>query len=120
MIVPTADRSKASILVKVAFIDKDPRILPEMSAKVAFLSRQITADEEKPLTALPSGAVVTRDGKTLAFVVKNNRALETPVHLGRKLDAMVEILNGVEVGDQVVIAPLDKMKNGVKVRVTQE
>jgi RND family efflux transporter MFP subunit len=120
MIVPTADRSKASILVKVAFLDKDPRILPEMSAKVAFLSRQITADEEKPLTALPSGAVVTRDGKTLAFVVKNNRALETPVHLGRKLDAMVEILNGVEVGDQVVIAPLDKMKNGVKVRVTQE
>lgn len=120
MIVPTADRSKASILVKVAFLDKDPRILPEMSAKVAFLSRQVTTDEEKPLTALPRGAVVTRDGETVAFVVQNNRALETPVHLGRKLDTMVEILNGVEVGDQVVIAPLDKMKNGVKVRVTQE
>jgi RND family efflux transporter MFP subunit len=120
MIVPTADRSKASILVKVAFLDKDPRILPEMSAKVAFLSRQTTADEEKPLTALPGGAVVTRNGQTLVFVVRNNRVLETPVHLGRKLDAMVEILNGVEVGDQVVLAPLAKMKNGVKVRVTQE
>ena len=120
MIVPTADRSKASILVKVAFLDKDPRILPEMSAKVAFLSRQVTAAEEKPLTALPSSAVLTRDGETVAFVVKNNQALETPVHLGRKLDTMVEILNGVEVGDQVVIAPLDKIKNGAKVRVTQE
>ena len=120
MIVPTADRSKASILVKVAFLDKDPRILPEMSAKVAFLSRQVTADEEKPLTALPRSAVLTRDGETVAFVVKNNQALETRVHLGRKLDTMVEILNGVEVGDQVVIAPLDKMKNGVKVRVTQQ
>lgn len=120
MIVPTADRSKASILVKVAFIDKDPRILPEMSAKAAFLSRQVTADEEKPLTALPRGAVVTRVGETVAFVVKNNQALETSVHLGRKLDTMVEILNGAEVGDQVVIAPLDKMKNGVKVRVAQE
>jgi RND family efflux transporter MFP subunit len=120
MIVPTADRSKASILVKVAFLDRDPRILPEMSAKVAFLSRQVSADEEKPLTALPSGAVVSRDGKTLAFVVRNNLAVETPVHLGRKLDSMVEILNGVEVGDQVATAPLDKIKNGVKVRVTQE
>ncbi|MCG6917366.1 MAG: efflux RND transporter periplasmic adaptor subunit [Deltaproteobacteria bacterium] len=120
MIVPTADRSKASILVKVAFLDKDPRILPEMSAKVAFLSRQVTAEEEKPLTALPGGAVVTRDGETVAFVIKNNRSLETRVHLGRKLDTMVEILNGVEVGDQVVIAPLDKIKNGIKVRVAQE
>jgi RND family efflux transporter MFP subunit len=120
MIVPTADRSKASILVKVAFLDRDPRILPEMSVKVAFLSRQVSADEEKPLTALPSGAVVSRDGKTLAFVVRNNLAVETPVHLGRKLDSMVEILNGVEVGDQVATAPLDKIKNGVKVRVTQE
>jgi hypothetical protein len=69
---------------------------------------------------LPRGAVVTRDGETVAFVVKNNRVLKTPVHLGRKLDTMVEILNGVEVGDQVVLAPLDKIKNGVKVRVTQE
>jgi RND family efflux transporter MFP subunit len=120
MIVPTADRSKASILVKVAFLEKDPRILPEMSAKVAFLSRQVTADEEKPLTALPRGAVVTRDGETVAFVVKNNLVLKTPVHLGRKLDTMVEILNGVEVGDQVVIAPSDKIKNGAKVKVTQE
>jgi RND family efflux transporter MFP subunit len=120
MIVPTADRSKASILVKVAFLHKDPRILPEMSAKVAFLSREITGDEEKPLTALPRGAVVTRDGETVAFVVKNNRVLKTPVHLGRKLDTMVEILNGVEVGDQVVIAPSDKIKNGAKVKVTQE
>jgi len=120
MIVPTADRSKASILVKAAFIDKDPRILPEMSAKVAFLLRQVTADEEKPLTALPRSALVTRDGETVAFVVKNDRALETRVHLGRKLDTMVEILNGVEVGDQVATAPLDKIKNGVKVRVAQE
>jgi RND family efflux transporter MFP subunit len=120
MIVPTADRSKASILVKVAFLDRDPRILPEMSVKVAFLSRQVSADEEKPLTALPSGAVVSRDGKTLAFVVRNNLAVETPVHLGRKLDSMVEILNGVEVGDQVATAPLDKIQNGVKVRVAQE
>jgi RND family efflux transporter MFP subunit len=120
MIVPTADRSKASILVKTAFLEKDPRILPEMSAKVAFLSRQVRPEEEKPFKALPATAVVNRDGETVAFVVKNNRALETRVHLGRKLDTMVEILNGVEVGDQVAVAPLDRIKNGIKVGVAQE
>jgi RND family efflux transporter MFP subunit len=120
MIVPTADRSKASILVKTAFIEKDPRILPEMSAKVAFLSRQITTEEENPFKALPSKAVVNNKGETLVFVVLNNRALKTPVHLGRHLDTMVEILDGVEVGDQVVMTPLDKMKDGIKVRVAQE
>ena len=107
MIVPTADRSKASILVKAAFLEKDPRILPEMSAKVAFLSRQVTPEEKIPFKALPSNAVV-------------NRALKTPVHLGKHFDTMVEILDGVEVGDQVVTAPLDKIKNGVKVRGAQE
>jgi RND family efflux transporter MFP subunit len=120
MIVPTADRSKASILVKTAFLDKDPRILPEMSAKVAFLSRQVTPEEEKPLKALPGTAVVNRDGETLVFVVRNNRAMKTPVHLGKHVDTMVEVLEGVEVGDQVATAPLDKIKNGVKVRVAQE
>jgi len=120
MIVPTADRTKASILVKAAFLERDPRILPEMSAKVAFLSRQVAPEEEKPFTALPASSLVTHDRATLVFVVRDNRALKTVVHLGRQLDTLVEILNGVEVGDQVVITPLDKMKNGVKVRVTQE
>jgi RND family efflux transporter MFP subunit len=120
MIVPTADRSKASILVKTAFLEKDPRILPEMSAKVAFLSRQVRPEEEKSIKALPATAVVNRDGDTVVFVVRNNQARKTPVHLGRHLDTMVEILNGVEAGDQVVLTPLDKMKDGIKVRISQE
>ena len=120
MIVPTADRSKASILVKTAFLERDPRILPEMSAKVAFLSRRTSPEEEKPITALPVAAVVNRHGETTVFVVRNNRAVKTPVHLGRHLDTMVEILNGVEAGDQVVMTPLDKMKSEVKVKVAQE
>jgi len=120
MIVPTADRTKASILVKTAFLDKDPRILPEMSAKVAFLSRPVAPEENNPFKALPSTAVVTRDGETLVFVVRNHRALKTTVHLGKHLDTMVEILDGVEVGDQVATAPLDKIKHGVKVKVAQE
>ena len=63
MIVPTADRSKATVMVKVRFIDKDPRILPEMSAKVAFLSRPVTAEDQKPRTALNQAALVNRKEK---------------------------------------------------------
>jgi RND family efflux transporter MFP subunit len=120
MIVPTADRTKASILVKTAFLDKSPRILPEMSAKVAFLSRQVTPEEEKPFKALPSSAVVNRDGEPVVFIVRNSQALRSPVHLGRDLDSVLEILDGVDVGDQVVIAPAHKIKNGIKVKVAQE
>ncbi len=73
MIVPTADRSKATVLVKVRFIDKDSRILPEMSAKVAFLSREVRGDEQKSRTAVPAHAVVTRKGKQSVFLVKGDR-----------------------------------------------
>ena len=58
MIVPTADRSKASVLVKVAFSEKDSSILPEMSAKVAFLQRKITENEYTPVRAVPVTAIV--------------------------------------------------------------
>ena len=68
MIVPTADRTKASVLVKVAFKEMDPRFLPEMSAKVAFLSREIQPEEEKPLKAVPASAVVSRGGQSVVFL----------------------------------------------------
>jgi hypothetical protein len=83
MIVPTADRSKATVLVKVGFVDLDPRILPEMSAKVAFLSRPPTGAERSPLTAVAAGAVATRDGQQVVFVIRKGRVVATPVTTGR-------------------------------------
>src|SRR5262249_58527079 len=56
-IVPTVDRSKATVLVKVRFVDKDARVLPDMSAKVAFLERAPTADEKRPVAAVQARAV---------------------------------------------------------------
>ncbi len=67
MIVPTADRAKASVLVKVAFKEIDPRILPEMSAKVAFLSREIRPGEENPLEAVPVSSVISRGESSRRF-----------------------------------------------------
>jgi RND family efflux transporter MFP subunit len=120
MIVPTADRSKATVMVKVRFIDKDPRILPEMSAKVAFLSRTVKPEEQKPRTVVNSNAVIIHKDKNLVFLVKDNRAVETPVTTGEKLGDMIEVLNGVKAGDKVVLKPVDKLRDGKRIKIIEK
>jgi len=120
IIAPTADRSKATVMVKVRFIDKDSRILPEMSAKVAFLSRPVTREEKRPRTALNQVALVDRGGRKAVFLVKGNKVFETPVSLGDPVGDMVEVLEGVKAGDQVVVNPSDRLKNGSKIKVEEK
>jgi len=120
MIVPTADRSKATVTVKIRFIDKDPRILPEMSAKVAFLSRPATAEDQRPRTALQQAAVVNRKDKKIVFLMKEARAFETPVTLGVQIGDMVEVLSGVKAGDQVVLNPPSGLRNGYRIKVVEK
>ncbi len=120
MLVPTVDRSKATVMVKIRFLDKDSRILPEMSAKVAFLSRRVTEEEKKPRTALNQAALVNREGRKIVFLVKGNRVAEIPVNLGDPMGDMVEILEGVKMGDQVVLNPSERLKNGSKIKVTEK
>ncbi len=119
MIVPTADRTKATVMVKIRFIDKDTRILPEMSAKVAFLSREIKSDEQKPRTALNPAAVITHNDKKFVFLIKENRVVKTPITVGAKLGDMVEVLSGVKAGDRVVLKPLNKIKDRSRIKVTE-
>ena len=119
-IVPTADRSKASIMVKVGFIDNDPRILPEMSAKVAFLSRPVKSEEMKPRTALNRNAVINRNGKNVSFVIKGDEVTETMVTVGEQFGDMIEILSGLKPGDRVVLKPLEKLKTGTKIKVAEK
>jgi RND family efflux transporter MFP subunit len=120
MIVPTADRSKATVMVKVRFNDKDSRILPEMSAKVAFLSRSVKAEEGKPRTALNRTALVNRKDRKVAFLVNGDRVVETPVSLGGPMGDMVEILEGVKLGDRVVLNPSDRLRNGSRIKIEEK
>jgi RND family efflux transporter MFP subunit len=120
MIVPTADRTKATVMIKVRFVDQDRRILPEMSAKVAFLSREVRSDEQKPRTALNPDAIRDRNGKKTVFLIKENRVMETPVRLGEKFGDMVEVLSGVKAGDRVVLKPLNKMREGLRIKVAEK
>jgi HlyD family secretion protein len=120
MIVPTADRSKATVLVKVRFLELDKRILPEMSAKVAFLERPVKEDERKPRIAVNSAAVVTRDGRKVVFLVKGGKVAETEIRTGTPIGDMTEVLGGIKPGDKVAVKSLEKLKDGSKITTAEK
>ncbi|HTG00141.1 MAG TPA: efflux RND transporter periplasmic adaptor subunit [Nitrospirota bacterium] len=119
MIVPTADRSKASVMVKVRFLDKNPRILPEMSAKVAFLEHAVSPAEEKPVLALHPAALLSRDGNQYVFLVTSSRVQEAPVRVGEKLGDLVVVLDGIKAGDKIVMNPPKNLKKGSKIAIKE-
>lgn len=118
-IVPTADRSKASVMVKVRFLKLDQRIFPEMSAKVAFLQREATAGDEVARVVLNPAAVVTRNGKSGVYLVVGDTAKFTPVTPGVELGDLLEVA-GLKSGDQVVLRPLEKLKDGSRISTPEK
>lgn len=118
-IVPTVDRSKATVLVKIRFVDRDQRVLPDMSAKIAFLSKPVPPEDNKPLTAVQPSAVVDRDGKAVVFVVDDGKVRQVPVTRGAKIGEL-QAVQGVKPGETVVLAPADKLADGAKVTVTKK
>lgn len=120
-IVPTVDRTKATLLVKVSFVEKDPRVLPDMSAKVAFLSREAKPEERKPVTAVRPEAVVLRGGKSVVFVVDEKAGTVKPVPVGdaTKLGDLVQV-SGVKAGDKVVLNPSERLADGAAVTIAKK
>jgi RND family efflux transporter MFP subunit len=119
MIVPTADRAKATVLTKVKFLEKDDRILPEMSAKVAFLSRPLTGAESRPRLAVPKTVLVTRNGRTMSFVLDGKKVKLVEVQAGETMGDLVEISGGLKEGDRVVLNPPASLKNGSRIKMKE-
>ncbi|MBM4294372.1 MAG: efflux RND transporter periplasmic adaptor subunit [Deltaproteobacteria bacterium] len=119
MIVPTADRAKATVLTKVKFLEFDDRILPEMSAKVAFLVKPLETGERRPRLTVPKTGLVTQNGKTEAFVIEGSRVKLTPVAVGQTLETLVEIQGGLKEGDKVVLDPPASLKDGSRIKVKE-
>jgi len=117
--VPTVDRSKATLLVKIEFIERDPRVLPDMSAKVSFLTRPLTEAEKAPVTAVQSSAVTKRDGKDVVFVIENDIAKQTAIVVAGKIGDLLQV-SGVKPGEKVVISPSEKLKNGAAVAIAKK
>ena len=120
-VIPTADRSKATVSVRVGFKQKDARIVPEMGARVSFLSPVPSAAAAGPAVrsvTVPAEAIKS-DGADQgeAFVVSGDSLERRAVRLGQRSGSNQVIIGGLSPGDQVAVGDLDKMHDGQKVRV---
>ncbi|MCU0577317.1 MAG: efflux RND transporter periplasmic adaptor subunit [Desulfobacterota bacterium] len=119
-IVPTVDRSKATVLVKVRFLEQDRRVLPEMSAKVGFLSRDLAPEELKPRTMVSVRSVRSTGGGAHVFLVDGERARKRSVRLGIRFGDMVEVKEGLKPGDTVVVEAPEDLGDGSRITVLQQ
>ncbi|HEY1139193.1 MAG TPA: efflux RND transporter periplasmic adaptor subunit [Lysobacter sp.] len=122
-IIPTADRGKATVKVRIALKQKDPRIVPDMGVNVSFLeaSKPQAAQQQKPQgVRVPAAAIVERDGEDVAFVVDDeSRAEQRAVRTGMVLGNDRQVRSGLSAGDTVVLDPPAELKNGDKVKQTE-
>jgi len=114
--VPTVDRAKATVMTKVSFDKIDPRVLPEMSAKVSFLSQEVTPEQQKPLTAVAKDAIVERNGHLVVFAVRKDHAVTVPVTPGAAIGDTVAITGDVKAGEKVVDKPPPSLASGALVQ----
>ena len=116
-VVPTADRAKGTVLVKVAFNRLDPRILPEMSAKAAFLSRPLTDDEKQPFMAVHKDALAEREKAHGIFKIAGDRAQWISLPSPRVLGDYLVLGPPMQPGEQVVLKPGGDLKTGDRIKV---
>jgi RND family efflux transporter MFP subunit len=126
-IVPTADRQKATVVVKVHFDELDRYVLPEMGAKVTFHAAEPAAGEggaegaavgTPPMRVfVPQEALGQREGRPVVVVVENGRVRVVPVETGDTSEGEVEVRSGLRGGERVVLAPAADLANGSRVRL---
>ena len=115
--VPTADRQKATVLVRIAFNELDPRILPDMGVKVTFLREAdaTSTAESRPVSLVPKSAVKTGNGSSHVFLVRQNAVERRAVQTAGTDGDRVEVVAGLSAGDRVVVAPPDSLAEGTPV-----
>ncbi|TMQ70959.1 MAG: efflux RND transporter periplasmic adaptor subunit [Candidatus Eisenbacteria bacterium] len=117
-VVPTADRQKATVQVKVAILDRDPRILPEMGAKVVFVREEGAAVAAAPVRVMaPGAAVVQGPGGARVWVIVDGRVTARSVDVGPARGDQVEIRGGLSGGESLVLGAPPGLKDGTRVRV---
>ena len=116
-IVPTVDRAKATVMTKIRFDKLDPRILPEMSAKVTILSQAASDADQQPVLAVNPRAIVERDGRKLVWRLKDDTVEAVDVVPGRSIGDNVEVAGALKSGERLVLSPPDKLQAGTRVTV---
>jgi HlyD family secretion protein len=120
-IIPTADRTRATVLTKVTLVEKDEDLKPEMSAKVTFLepATDQVADEApvRPTITVPESAIVTREGESVVFEIVDGRARRRPVQLGSTRQGQVIVDEGLAGRERLIARPPDSLQDGDAVSV---
>ena len=117
-IVPAADRQKATVRVKVAFLDADDGVLPDLSARVNFTAEPTQGKEARSRVVIPKGALTTVNGKTGVFRFVDGRAKFTPVAAGGDVQGQVEVAQGLQGGERLIsLSGGLQLKDGERVRV---
>jgi RND family efflux transporter MFP subunit len=116
-IIPSADRSKATVKVRVGLDVKDPRILPEMGVRVSFLEERKGNAQPIRGVLVPKDTIVKRDGRDVVFTLEGNHVRQTPVTVGADFSDMKQVTRGVRAGAEVVKAPPEDLKDGERVKV---
>lgn len=119
-IVPTADRSKATIKVRIALLERDERVVPDMGVRVSFLEDAPPPGASTPVATgvtVPTEALVQREGRTVAFVVREDRASLREVQVADARDGRSRVGRGLAVGEKVVLSPPAELVDGSKVVV---
>ena len=120
-VIPTADRQKATVKVRISFDKLDPRILPDMGIKVTFLSdepvKKVDAAAPVVVALLPADALHDESGKKVVFLVKNDRLERRAVSVGSTEGSQTEILSGIVAGDAVVVRGPANMQDGQAVQI---
>ena len=118
-IVPTADRGKATVKVRIALNARDERIVPDMGVRVSFLETTPAADAKavRRGVLVPAAAIVSRDGDDVAFVLEDDTVQRRELTLGRTLGDDREVTAGLAGGDTVVLDPPETQADGARVRV---
>jgi RND family efflux transporter MFP subunit len=118
--IPSADRQKATVKVRIGFDKLDPRILPDMGVKVSLLKDAEPAGAASaavPRMAVPKAAVRTMDGRTVVFVTNGDRVERRAVSVGDENGGQVDVLSGLRAGEHVVLDAPATMKDGDKIKV---
>lgn len=117
-VTPKVDRAKATVTVKVAFVDGFERALPEMSARVSFLSGELDAQAVKqpPKTIIPAAAVVERNGAKVAFVLEQEQVRMVPLTVGPAFGRGFELIDGPRPGTRVIKDPSTQLVDGQRVK----
>ena len=114
--IPSADRQKATVLVRIGFMELDPRILPDMGVKVTFLrDSEDAAPAARPVTLAPKAAIETDGKQSYVFVVVNDRVDRRAITTGGADGDRVEVVAGLNAGERVVVSPPAELSAGALV-----